>query len=230
MFMPNSAIGTRECEVKFALSDEVEEGRIKAILNTNNFVSEEEQLETDFVPDTQDFLCRRHGLILRFRRIKNSKKDEILLTLKIGKTTIEGFQDAREIQYYFSEIKKELFEKINEMLKQISGLELPYEVHEFYDLRAMQKYLAEIGLSGFRTFIEKKRTIYSKDDRSVTFDIFPENIGKYMEIETLTPEELENMISLLKLSKSQVELRDYCSIVKDTKVGLSDTEQRTALF
>lgn len=228
--MADDTISTRECEVKFALHDKKEEERIKSVLVSNSFTYSEEQLETDFVPDTPDFLHRRNGLVLRFRRIKNSKKDEILLTLKIGKTIAEGFQDAREIQYYFSDIKKELFEKINEMLKQASEIELPHEIHGFHDLREIQQYLAGIGLSGFRVLSEKKRTMYFKGDRLVTFDVFPRNIGKYIEIETSTPEGLEEMISLLNLSKSKIELRSYGHIIKSTEAGLSEIEKRTALF
>lgn len=229
-FLNENKNGTRECEVKVPITEEKESKRIIKILLANGFKSAGEQLETDFVPDTKDFLCRKNKLILRFRKIKKANKVDILLTLKIGKTTDGGFQDARELQYYFSNIQSQVFKSINVILKKSTDLKLPYKVHNFNDLSALRLFLANYGFPSLRTLVEKKRTTYCKDDRSVTFDVFPQKIGKYLEIETQTPEDLNNMIGLLKIKKNQIELRDYGDIVKSKKIGLSEDEQRTTLF
>lgn len=229
--MPNNLeLGTRECEVKFALTDIEKVTVIKTILKENSFIAAPEQLETDFLPDTEDFLCRQNNLLLRFRRVRNQTKNDILLTLKIGKTNKEGFQDARELEYYFSNIDYNLFKAINTILEQATNHTLPEAIHSFHDFRQLQSFLSTVGFPALRIFIEKKRTQFSKGTNHVTFDTFPKDIGTYLEIETRTPEELDNMIALLQLPKDQLELRDYGDIVKDAQRELPEMQRRTALF
>lgn len=230
LYIASKTVGTRECEIKYALHNATEKDRFKDYLEKHGFVAEEVRLETDYIPDTPDFLCRKNNLLLRFRNIKKLKNNDILITLKIGKTNIQGFQDAYEIQYYFSDINKELFDKINERLRSATGISLPIQVHKYKSIEALRNYLFDIGFPSLRTYIEKKRTEYSKRDIHVTFDLFPEKIGNYLEIETQTPEELKRMIEVLKLNPNRLELRDYGDIVKAKKEGLPEEEKRTAVF
>jgi len=230
-FLPmDNPIGTRECEIKLALLDDLEIQKIKKRLLAIGFVPGEEQLESDFIPDTKDFLCRKSNLLLRFRRVQKKKSEDILLTLKIGKTTVAGFQDARELQYNFSAVQPDIFARINEILKAATGIELPDKIHSFHNLSDLRVFLAELGFPALRTMIEKKRTIFTTDNFVVTFDVFPQNIGQYLEIEASTPEDLKVMIAKLKLPQDRLETRDYGDIVKSKKSHLSDTEQRTAVF
>ena len=116
------------------------------------------------------------------------------------------------------------------MLQKATGYKLPGAIHIFHDIYALKVYLATIGFSSLRTLIEKKRTRYRKNTVAVTFDIFPEKIGKYLEIEAKTPESLEKMIAFLRIPKESIEIRDYGDIVKAKKEGLPEEEKRTALF
>lgn len=229
-FNVNNTEETRECEIKFAILSTKQEHHIQNILKENGFLAKEEQLETDYIPDTSDYLCRKNNILLRFRKIKTHTKTDILLTLKIGKTNIQGFQDAHELQYYFSNIHKNIFTKINKILKKLTNTTLPFYIHTFKKINPLKIYLKKIGFPSLRTYIEKKRTIYFKDDINVTFDVFPENIGKYLEIETQSPYKLKLMINLLQLPKNQLELKDYGDIVKTKKEGMSEIKKRTALF
>ncbi len=223
-------VGIRECEVKFALYGQETLLKFQSILLNNHFIAAPEQLETDFLPDTEDFLCRQNNLLLRFRQVRNETKDDILLSLKIGKTNKKGFQDARELEYYFSNINYDIFKAINTILEQTTKHTLPETIHSFQDLRQLQSFLGIISFPALRIFIEKKRTQYSKGTNHVTFDTFPKDIGTYLEIETRTPEELDYMIALLQLPKDQLELRDYGDIVKDAQRELPESQRRTALF
>lgn len=226
----NLKLGTRECEVKFAITNTERIQTIQTILKENGFSIAPEQLETDFLPDTEDFLCRQNNLLLRFRSVSTVSKDDILLTLKIGKTNKNGFQDAQELEYYFSNINYNIFKAINSILQQATKHTLPTTIHSFQDLRQLQSFLSINGFPALRIFTQKKRTQFSKGTNHVTFDIFPKNIGTYLEIETRSPEELDAMIALLQLPKEQLELRDYGDIIKDIQQGLPENQRRTALF
>ncbi len=230
IFQTGSSLETRECEVKFALLDDVEAQKIRQRLLLLGFVPGEEQLETDFIPDTKDFLCRKNNLLLRFRQIRRKGSDDILLTLKMGKTNIEGFQDAKELQYSFSDIQLNIFDSIVKIIKIATSVELPREIHDRRDLKDLRIFLAQVGFPALRTLVEKKRTVYINEDSLVTFDIFPGDIGRYLEIETKTPEALQIMIDKLGIPRDQLEIRDYGDIIKAKKSHLSEIDQRTALF
>ena len=62
------------------------------------------------------------------------------------------------------------------------------------------------------------------------FDVAALDVATITEIETPSPEELEEMIALLGLRRDGLELRDYGDIVKAKKEGLPEDQKRTALF
>lgn len=105
---------THEFELKY----EIEPAKISyfesLILNAGAFFLAN-QLEHDFVPDVEDYLCRKGGLLLRFRQIQG-KKNDILLTLKIKYSSTE-LQHYGELQYYFSEVNLDIFHAINDLLQ-----------------------------------------------------------------------------------------------------------------
>lgn len=230
MIQGGQSTGVRECEVKYVLIGDAEEQKIRTLLQSLSFKPLEEQLETDFVPDTQDFLCRKNNLLLRFRHIARAHTNDILFTLKMGNTTKDGFKDAYELQYYFSQRDESIFNSINTMLEKVGCPPLPSEVHTLKNIADIRAFVSAVGYPSLRALIQKKRETYTQDGRVVTFDTFPGNIGKYVEIETQTPQELEDMVVALRLPKERLVLEDYGEIIKAKKSGLSDAEQRTALF
>lgn len=226
----NGHASVRECEVKYALTEVAEEQRIRTLLEDLSFNPAGSQIETDFVPDTQDFLCRKNNMLLRFRQVVRAQTNDILLTLKIGNSIKEGFKDAHELQYYFSAPNESVFDAIAGVLEKVGCPPIPVAVHALQNIPDIQALMVAAGYTSARALIQKKRETYTQGDRVVTIDTFPGDIGKYVEIETQTPQELEEVVAALRLPRELLILDDYGEIVKAKKSGLSDTEQRTALF
>lgn len=220
----------RECEIKYEITDDQELERIRNILYSNNFSEEEPRVESDLVPDVEDFLLRKNNLILRFRGIRNAKGFDILLTLKIGKTTTDGFQDAQELQYHYSRVEESTFAHINRILFERIGKVLPAEIHRFDNLEDLRTYLESIGFHRLRGFVEKKRTAYGHGTIVVTVDEFPQNIGTYIEIEAQTPEVLWETVALLQLPQDKLDARSYGAIISAKRMALPESERDTLVF
>jgi adenylate cyclase class IV len=227
----------RECEIKYKINSFSEETGLLQKLAGLDFIPEIERRELDFVPDTPDSKCKQNGLLLRFRRIIQSGGFiEILLTLKIkrnnasGNRQIAGIKDVNEVQFYFSKPDLNKLIIINEYLSKANAFVLPTEILDISDFKNLKTYAKELGYSRLRAFNEKKRREFKKGKINITIDEFPENVGKYMEIETETPGELFKSIRLFGLDKDKLITTNYGDIIKQAKSNLSDTEQRTCLF
>ncbi len=222
---------TRECEIKYQIADKSEKKLLLSKVRTLGFKFKAKQLEADFVPDTPGFLCRRNGLLLRFRGVKG-KNNDILLTLKIkNKSGAKGIKDNFELQYFLSRPNLPIFKKINVILKKYTKQSLPPDINLFKNFKKLRQALPQYGFDQYRTFIEKKREIYSNGQgEEITFDQFPEQIGNYLEIETKSPSALKKLIASLGLSAKQLITTDYGDIVKSKKSGLPELESRTCVF
>ncbi|MDX9892832.1 MAG: CYTH domain-containing protein [Patescibacteria group bacterium] len=222
---------TRECEVKYQITDKTEKKLLLAKVKALDFKFKTKQLEADFVPDTPGFLCRQNGLLLRFREIK-SKNNDILITLKIkNKNGAQGVKDNFELQYFLSQPDLLIFKKINTILKKYTKQSLPPDINLLKDFKKLRQALPHYGFDQYRTFIEKKREIYSNSQgEEITFDQFPEQIGNYLEIETKSPAALKKLIASLGLGAKRLITTDYGDIVKAKKSGLPEFESRTCVF
>lgn len=220
----------RECEIKFKLNSKKEIGRVLSILNKEGFVNKGTQLETDYVPDSVDFLCRKNNIIFRLRLIKKNKSSDILLTLKIDNSSDKGFKNAIEYEYFFSKINYLIFKKVKKLLLNKINISLAPEIHKYKDLDGIIQYTKKIGLVKIRTLVQKKRTSFKRGEEVVTLDEFPDKVGNFMEIETTTPRSLNKLINLFKIPIDKIDVRNYGTIVKEYNVNLPEEKRGIMVF
>lgn len=220
----------RECELKFKIENEDEKKKLQKRAETLGFSCVGRGMETDFSPDVDGFLCRKNGVLMRFRSLnmEDGKKD-VLVTMKI-KGTAQAFQEYFEMEYLFSAINQETAKKINERLQQVAGRTLPESIHEAKTFEELLEMVKAAGFSEHRILLQKKRETYARENEKITFDFLPEGIGWYMELETNTPEKLKALVSAMELDMARAEAKNYGSILKEHKKHLSEKEMRTGLF
>jgi 2-aminoethylphosphonate-pyruvate transaminase len=222
----------KECELKFRISSLEKAKELINIIQDIGFYKELEHREIDFVPDTEDYLCRKAKLLLRFRGVYGIEND-ILLTLKIKKSR-EGIKLDEEVQTLFSEQtrKYKVLDKINEYLSQAGIPEIPENIFDFEDLEELIRYTRKLGFVGNRALIEKKRIQYMRENFHITIDSFPENRGVFLELEGKSVEEVEAVASQIGLDESQKVIHDYGEIIKEQKLaeGFTDAEARVCVY
>jgi adenylate cyclase class IV len=219
-----------ECEVKYRLDTPAKRKAMERLVRGHGFALENRQLQTDFLPDTADFLCRQHKILLRFRRIISPSASDILLTLKL-KGDATTFQEHFELEYLFSKVDKGVLGDINKILKKATGKVLPASMHT-HDAKHFQELAMQIKtiFPAHRILLDKKRTTYTKGDCHTLFDTLPEGIGDYLEVEAPSPKKLASLVSELNLDSESIESLDYGEILKRHKQGQPDQEARTGLF
>ena len=221
-----AGVAKRECEIKYQIGfDECNSLVLRLKKIGFEFISE--NIEIDYVPDAAEFKCRQAGLLLRFRGIYGQEND-ILLTLKI-KGSREGLKDDQEIEFLLSKFSEEKFSLINSILKEKIGKNIPLDIVKYNDVFKIKEYLLSLEFSELRAFIEKKRRLYRRGEASVTFDDFPEDMGLYVELETNSPEALDELRMELNLKSRTAILEDYGEIIRNKKAGLPETERRTCV-
>ncbi len=225
-----SKLVTRECEIKSQIESKERETEILTKIEILGFSLRSSQRELDFCPDTPDSKCKTNGLLLRIRRIlTDDGSQDILLTLKV-KRTFEGIKDDNEIQFYFSAFSLPKLELINTYLEKAGAIKLGEEIRDIAKFESLKDHLHDLGYTKLRSLIEKRRREYFKKRSSITLDEFPENIGKYIEIETESPNKLFRLAKYLGINDKNRILIDYGDLIKVKKKELSDEEQRTCLF
>ena len=221
--------GKRECELKYRLCSIMEELKLIEQIKGMGFNFKSNNLESDYTPDVEGFLCRKNGLMLRFRVLEGTVND-VLLTLKI-KGSSKEVQDNYEIETLFSQFDENKFAHINNILNEATQCTLDEDIKSRLTMQDIRQYLSQHQFSQYRMFTQKKRKEYvSKTGEKITLDEFPRNIGKFLEIETSTPEELFKIIRMLGLNKDNFEKRNYGEIVKDSQKDLPEFQRRTCIF
>ena len=226
--MNEKTLVSRECELKFSITSDEEERALVKKMESLGFSHKSHNLESDYTPDVQGFLCRENGLILRFR-VQEGDIPDVLITLKISGKSKE-FQDNYEVEYYTSRFDAEKLKTINAYLKQAAGHTLPNGINNLNDIQSLRKLLANNGFTEHRMLSQKKRSVYESNEAKIAIDEFPKGIGKYIEIEANTPEELFAAAANLGLDKDNAEKRNYGEIIKDKQKTLPENEKRTLIF
>lgn len=81
----------------------------------------------------------------------------------------------------------------------------------------VENLICDLIQSGFSEYsiMQKKRSYHKGSKSNVMFDIFPEPIGKFLEIETFNEHDLYETVKLLNLRREEMEQRTYGKIVLD---------------
>ena len=221
--------GKRECELKYKVQDTVEKIRLIEKLKSLGFKFNSNNLESDYTPDVEGFLCRENGMMLRFRVIEGTQND-VLITLKI-KGKGKEFQDNYEIETLLSDFDINKFNAINNKLSEKAHQTIPFGITSLKTIKDIREYLAQNVFSQHRMFSQKRRMEYMKEEGpKITIDEFPRGIGTFLEIETETPEELFETVQILGLNQKNFEKRNYGEIIKEKQKGLPEEERRTCIF
>lgn len=198
--------GKRECELKYKIESKLEKIRLIEKIKNLGFKFRSDNLESDYTPDVEGFLCRENGMMLRFRVLEGTQND-VLITLKI-KGKGKDFQDNYEIETLFSEFDTEKFNQINDKLFEATKFRIPPQIR---DLKSIKEYV-------------------DNDGKKITIDEFPGDIGQFLEIETAIPEELYEVVQMLGLDMDNLEKRNYGEIIKEKQKKLPEQERRTCIF
>ncbi len=221
-------LGKRECELKFEIENDFKKKKIIEELNQLGFKFISENLETDYTPDVDGLICKKNGLILRFRAI-DGIEHRILITLKVKRDTPD-FQDNYEIEFFFDDFNEQKFDLINGILYKCIKIKLPKDIFKQDNIVKISKELANIGLNRRRTFIQKRRSEYVLNDIKITIDELPKNIGTFLEIETNSRNELEKTVNLLHLNLNQSINKKYGKIIKEKQSYLPEEERGVCFF
>lgn len=216
-----------ECEIKFKL-DEMDETEIYDSLIKNGFSLKEDIMETDYTPDVEGFLCKNNNIVLRIRLITGTQND-CLITLKINKKN-EAFQDNLELEFLGSDICQEKLIEMNRILEQITQHTIPEQISTVRDINEIIELMKMAGFVEKRMLSQKKRKTLTNGEINVSFDTFPKNIGKYMEVEATSPIKLENFIDQMKYDRSKIETLNYGKLIQKKQSDLDEKERRICLF
>lgn len=220
----------REVEVKFKINNDAQSlKRIKDLLHDIGFVFVEKRIETDFLPDTEDNLLKVNNILLRFRFVQTNKGHQRLLALKKRRGT-KGVLDFEEIETDLDDVHKATKQYIKTTIKAVTGVTIEDNLLASTDLEELQRLLNAAGLSKFRILLDKYREEYKKNTCKVTLDFFPDGMGRYLEIEGYTENEITEVYHSLGFHKNQVISIDYGDILKAHKVSLKGSRQRMAQF
>lgn len=219
-----------ECEAKYKIDSQAMRDQIEERIRGCGFVLHDKLLESDIVPDTADFRCREHKLVLRFRHVTSAHDTNVLITLKI-RGVATAFQEHFELEYYLSKPDAATFSGINAVLQEKIGLSLPAEINDYTPTQfdALMARIRQI-FPAHRIRLEKLRYVYARKDCKALLDTFPEGIGDYLELEAPSPEKLEALVVELGLQHETAEVLDYGQILVHHKAGQPEEEMRTGQF
>lgn len=224
----NKDIVKRECELKFAIKDNNEKKNVINKLNRLGFKLLSKNIETDYTPDVENFICKENGLILRFR-IEDGETHRILLTLKVAKENCE-FQENYELEFYFDEFDQIKFKLLNQLLYKYVKIRIPKKIIHKKSISDIRELLKEKGFVKQRTLIQKKRSEYRLNNIKITIDEFPANIGTYLEIETSTNSTIKKAVKLLELDSTKAINKKYGKIIKEKQANLPEEKRGICVF
>ena len=166
--------------------------------------------------------------MLRFRMISGDEKEN-LITLKIAGER-KGFQDNYEIEYNNTNNAEEKHAEINDVLIKHTGCSLESSLINTSDIFSLISNLADSGFVQCRMLSQKKREVFHINNQKVCIDTFPDPVGRFVELEAYTPDELYALQEQLKLSESYVIKSNYGKIIQDKQLHKSGLDQRICVF
>lgn len=206
-----------ECELKLKISNNEIENSLRCCLSETGFVKTDFRVETDCVLDTVDNAFG--NMLFRLRKITRDSIESILFTVKI-KGSSTTFQDNIELEidpYIYS---VDDANTIVEAIHKKTGIIIPVGVFAIKDIKVIFSILEKNGVYVQRT-TQKKREEFTGKDAKVTFDIFPDPVGTYFEIESDSEENLYKIVRILNLEQFPLEKRNYGQIVRETTKGIN---------
>lgn len=221
----------RECELKYKIN-EADYSGFGAKLERLGFFYKKKVVETDFIFDTEDRVCRTAGMLFRIRVESDCNEcwSHTWVTVKIkGKSDIANkkrntplktitFQDNVEIEFDVCNVNEEEINLCINYLKDITGKS--FTPNDFMNCSLCQ-LTQRIFAHGFShlEILQKKREYYNKKQVNVCIDCFSQKDSKYIEIETYNEDDLKEVTELLDLSADNLEKRNYGQLILESSGG-----------
>jgi adenylate cyclase class IV len=203
--------GFHECELKVKIDDKFG-AEIHELVIRKGYSLTDSRVETDYIMDIHD--NSGGGNLFRVRKINNKNGETILYTVKI-KGVSTDYQDYTEYEITPEEEGADI---MVQLIKSVWGVDLD---ESFFKITDVNKALDRLICEGFiiKRVYQKKREEYSTNDSKVLFDIFPEPVGMFVEIEAGSEEGLKYTVVNLGLTNFPIESRNYGQIIKDALAG-----------
>lgn len=203
--------GFHEFELKIKV-DDVLSTELREKVVKEGYVLTDSRIETDYIMDTPEMAFGKN--LFRVRNINNAEGKTILFTIKI-KGVSADFQDYTE---YEIAPKDDGADILVRLIKYLCGIELDEGIFKITDA---DKALTELFCKGFivKRVYQKKREEYSDEDTKVLFDIFPDPVGMFVEIEADSEEGLKSTVTKLGLTNCPLESRNYGQIIREATAG-----------
>lgn len=219
----------RECELKYKIQNKAVKNEKLELMLENGYIFSSEVIETDYIFDTKEYLCKKNNLIFRMRNKMDikSKSSFLVFTLKIRGMS-NSFQDNYEIEFHSQNMNKQNIKLMIGMLQKKVGIELR---EKFFWENSAENILFYLRSSGFSEcgIMQKKRSYYIGNNSLITFDVFPNTIGTYLEIEASNENDLFKIVEMLKLKKTELEKRNYGQLIlkMNSKIVFEDEKTCT---
>lgn len=206
----------RECELKFRIKSNDQENKLLELIHKEGYIFNANVIETDFILDTKERLCKQSSLLFRIRnRIDiKSKKNSVFITIKIKGKSNE-FQDNYEIEFSPQDVSNENIDLAIDVLVKITGISIVKTDLMGDNLQNILRHLFQVGFSNYE-IMQKKRKYYIGSFSQITLDKFPNNIGSYIEIEAINEDNLYKTVQLLGLKMDEMEKRNYGKLILET--------------
>lgn len=200
-----------ECELKLKIDNLKMWEKIMTNVEKEGYIKGEQSIETDYILDTErkDF----DKQLFRVRNYLNGKNEELFFTIKI-KGGAKTFQDNMEYEICASRCKIDDAEIMSRFVKELTGIAVPERI--FFE-RNTTEALEELRKFGFyiKRVIQKKRNEYIGEKAKIMFDVFPEPVGTYLEIEAGSEKILENEVKRIGVENFPLEKRNYGQIIRE---------------
>lgn len=218
-----------ECEVKFpltlAIKKRIETFIAKKVIQYRGDIV----LEDDLVVDTNMHDLKKLGILLRFRMF--NKSEPTLLTIKFKKERGLIKQDI-ELQKTVLEENKSFLSLVNDFLQALNLSKINFEnIINAKNSDDVARYFEHMIYSRVRMRIQKKRQIFRlKENETICMDELPKDIGKFVEIESDSLENVQRIIRTIGLDTRSVIKEDYGEIVKTYNKLHNIKDERVAKF
>lgn len=216
-----------EIEKKYRLKDATEAEEVIKKAHEHSFKDESWTLQKDWIPDFEDFLMKKMGILLRIRTMEyiSGSGPKWLLTLKI-KQKNNGVHYNRELE--ISSSNRTNTPEVISFISDNFGIKIDLERLVGLD----EDYLREVKLTEHRMYLEKRRRQYRDDNNKIilAIDELPEPAGWFAEIESEDAAEFSRWESMLGLDNVPIEEQDYGEIVKELTSEKTLTQQRWLAF
>lgn len=203
--------GFHECELKLKI-DNLLSTELQEIVGKRGYVLIDSRVETDYIIDTPQMAFGKN--LFRVREINNAEGKKILYTVKL-KGASADFQDYTEYEITPEEEGDDILVRL---IKGVCGVELDESVFKMTCVNEALDKLIRYGFIIKRAY-QKKREEYSDKDTKVLFDIFPDPVGMFAEIEADNEESLRFAVEKLGLTNSPLEARNYGQIIREATEG-----------